>query len=74
MSNKRLKNIFLSSIHQDAGKTTISLGLYTVFKERKLKTAFMKPVGQQFVNVGDLNIDKDSYRSEEHTSELQSQR
>lgn len=58
---KSLKNIFLSSIHQDAGKTTVSIGLYQAFRERKLKTAFMKPVGQQYVSVGDLNIDKDSY-------------
>ncbi len=61
MRRKKLKNIFLSSIHQDAGKTTISLGLYKAFLSRKLKTAFMKPVGQQFVNVGELSIDKDSH-------------
>lgn len=61
MVRKPLKNIFLSSIHQDAGKTTVSLGLYSVLRERKLKTAFMKPIGQQYVSVGDMNIDKDSY-------------
>ncbi len=56
-----MKNIFLSSIHQNAGKTSISLGLYQILKERCIKTAFMKPIGQQFVQVGDLDIDKDSY-------------
>ncbi len=61
MLKRALKNIFLSSIHQDAGKTTVSIGLYKALQERKIKTAFMKPVGQQYVNVGELNIDKDSY-------------
>ena len=63
MMNNTFKNIFLSSIHQNAGKTTVSIGLYQAFKDLNLKTAFMKPIGQQFVNVGDLNIDKDSYQS-----------
>jgi len=61
MKRKSLKNIFLSSIYQNAGKTTISLGLYQVFKERRIRMAFMKPVGQQVVDVGDMHIDKDSY-------------
>lgn len=61
MKRKKLKNIFISSIHQNAGKTTVSLGLYQAFKQKKIKTTFMKPIGQQFVNVGDLSVDKDSY-------------
>ena len=61
MRKKKLKNIFLSSIHQDAGKTTFSLGLYKAFRERRLKTAFLKPIGQEVVNIGGSNIDKDSY-------------
>lgn len=58
---KTIKNVFLSAIHQNAGKTTIALGLYKLFKERRLKAAFMKPVGQQYVTVNRQNIDKDSY-------------
>lgn len=61
MAGNVLKNIFLSSIYQNAGKTSISLGLYKILQERKVKTAFMKPIGQQYVHVGDLDIDKDSY-------------
>lgn len=61
MTEKSIKNIFLSSIYQNAGKTSISLGLYKILKERKIKTAFMKPIGQQYVHVGDMDIDKDSY-------------
>ncbi|MBF0478255.1 MAG: AAA family ATPase [Candidatus Omnitrophica bacterium] len=58
---KKFRNIFLSSIHQNAGKTTVSLGLFHSLKMRKIKTAFIKPVGQQFVHLGNLEIDKDSY-------------
>jgi len=61
MRKKKIKNIFLSSIHQNAGKTMISLGLYKAFREKRLKTAFLKPVGQEVVNIGESNIDKDSY-------------
>lgn len=61
MKKGGFKNIFLSSIRQDAGKTTVSLGLYKVFKEKKLKTAFMKPVGQKIVSIGNSIVDKDSY-------------
>ena len=47
---KQLKNVYISSIYQNAGKTTISLGLFKLFQERKLKPVFLKPVGQQTVN------------------------
>ncbi|MDP2653555.1 MAG: AAA family ATPase [Candidatus Omnitrophota bacterium] len=56
-----MKNVFVSSIYQNAGKTTLSLGLYKVFVERGLATAFMKPLGQQTVVVKEHNIDKDTY-------------
>lgn len=58
---KPLKNVFISSIYQNAGKTTIALGLYKVFTEKGLATAFMKPVGQQTVTVHAHDIDKDTY-------------
>ncbi|MBP9853864.1 MAG: AAA family ATPase [Candidatus Omnitrophica bacterium] len=61
MKKKIIKNIFISSIHQNAGKTTVVLGLYKALKARKVKTTFLKPIGQEYVNVGDLNVDKDSY-------------
>jgi len=58
---KKIKNIYISSIYENAGKTMVSLGMYDIFKRRKMKTAFMKPVGQKTVPVGGHNIDKDSY-------------
>ncbi|MBF0490740.1 MAG: AAA family ATPase [Candidatus Omnitrophica bacterium] len=58
---KNLKNIFISAIHQNAGKTTLSLGLFKSFQERKIRTTFMKPVGQETVTYEEKSIDKDSY-------------
>ncbi len=58
---KPIKNIFISAIHQNAGKTTISLGLFKNFQERKLRTTFMKPVGQETVAYETTSIDKDTY-------------
>ncbi|MDE1921421.1 MAG: AAA family ATPase [Candidatus Omnitrophica bacterium] len=58
---KHLKNIFISAIHQNAGKTTVALGLFKNFQERKIKTAFMKPVGQETVTFEEKPIDKDTY-------------
>ena len=56
-----LKNLYISSIYQNAGKTTVSLGLFRSFQERRLHPAFLKPVGQQTVHVGGMDIDKDCY-------------
>ncbi len=58
---RKIKSVYISSIYQNAGKTTISLGLYKIFMERGLKPIFLKPVGQQTVHTGGLDIDKDSY-------------
>jgi BioD-like phosphotransacetylase family protein len=58
---KPIKNIFISAIHQNAGKTILSLGLFKNFQERKLRTAFMKPVGQETVTYEEKAIDKDTY-------------
>jgi len=60
MKSKPLINVFVSSIGQNAGKTTISLGLYKAFQSCRARITFMKPVGQEFVNVKGLNVDKDS--------------
>ena len=56
-----LKNIFISAINQNAGKTTLALGLFKNFQERKIKTAFMKPVGQETITYEEKTIDKDTY-------------
>jgi uncharacterized protein len=61
MKKSALKNIFFSSIHQNAGKTTVCLGLHKALLERNIKTTFLKPIGQEVVAVGRERVDKDSY-------------
>ncbi len=61
MPKTPVKKIFISAIHQNAGKTTLSLGLFRSFQERKIRTAFMKPVGQETVTYEEKSIDKDTY-------------
>jgi BioD-like phosphotransacetylase family protein len=74
--NRLLKNIYISAIHQNAGKTTLALGLFKSFQERKVKTAFMKPVGQETVTYDREAIDKDTYligevyRCKKHIKEM----
>lgn len=58
---KKIKNLFISSIYQNAGKTTVALGLFKIFQEKGLVPAFLKPVGQQTVSVDNADIDKDTY-------------
>ncbi len=57
----KFKNVYISSIYQNAGKTTVALGLFKLFQERQLTPSFLKPVGQQTVSVGNHDIDKDTY-------------
>jgi len=61
IKQKTFKNIYIASIHQNAGKTTIALGLYRALKDRNIKPAFLKPIGQEVFKVGDQKVDKDSY-------------
>lgn len=58
---KKILNIYISSIYQNAGKTTIALGLYKIFLERSIQTTFLKPVGQKTIPLKNTDIDKDSY-------------
>lgn len=55
------KRIYLSAVRQDTGKTTIALGLFHHFSSLGLTTAFIKPVGQMYVQVGEERVDKDSF-------------
>ncbi len=39
----------------------VALGMYHIFREYRLRTAFLKPVGQQTVPFHNREVDKDSY-------------
>lgn len=55
-----MKPIFIAATGQNAGKTTASIGLVNLFYEKGISSGFIKPVGQQYVRIDDVKVDKDS--------------
>lgn len=54
------KAIFMAATGQNVGKTTICLGMIAALRKKFEKLGFMKPVGQQHLQVGNgLLVDKD---------------
>jgi len=60
-----MKKIFIAATKQNDGKTTASLGLICNFKDRFKKVAFIKPIGQRYLEEEGLKIDEDSWLIEE---------
>ncbi len=54
------KNIYVAATNQHVGKTTSTLGLVSAFMKKGLQVGYCKPVGQQFVDIGNLKVDKDA--------------
>ncbi|HEY5752703.1 MAG TPA: AAA family ATPase [Chthoniobacterales bacterium] len=52
--------IFVAATHQDDGKTTTSLGLFSALKKRLGRIGYIKPVGQRFIDVEGKLIDEDT--------------
>ncbi len=59
------KNLYIAATGQSDGKTTTSIGLFDIFREKKFNVGFIKPVGQRYISVGNDQIDKDSYLIEQ---------
>jgi phosphate acetyltransferase len=59
------KRIFIAATRQNDGKTTLSLGLMSMFKKRFERIGFIKPIGQRYLVEQGYNIDEDSYLIEE---------
>lgn len=55
-----MKRIFIAATKQNDGKTTASLGLIRNFQEQFKKVAFIKPIGQRYLEEEGLRIDEDS--------------
>ena len=60
-----MKKIFIAATKQNDGKTTVSLGLVRNFQGRFKKVAFIKPIGQRYLEEEGLKIDEDSLLIEE---------
>ncbi len=56
----KYKNIYVAASSQHVGKTTSTLGLVSTFMKKGLKVGYCKPVGQKFLNIQDLRVDKDT--------------
>ncbi|MBI4977794.1 MAG: AAA family ATPase [Spirochaetes bacterium] len=52
--------LFIAATGQNVGKTTMSVGIVNYCIRRGLKVGFIKPVGQKYVQVGDITVDDDS--------------
>lgn len=54
------RNIFVAATSQHVGKTTSTLGLVSSFMKKGLKVGYCKPVGQKFLDLQNLRVDKDT--------------
>lgn len=54
------EKIYVAATNQHIGKTTSTLGLMKALINEDLKVGYCKPVGQEFVDLGDLRVDKDA--------------
>ncbi len=55
-----MRQVYLAATGQNRGKTTFALGLLAALLDRRLATAFIKPVGQRYAMVGDVPADEDA--------------
>ncbi|MDF1867690.1 MAG: AAA family ATPase [Saprospiraceae bacterium] len=54
------KSIYVAATSQHVGKTTSTLGLVATLRRKGIDVGYCKPVGQEFVDLGDLMVDKDA--------------
>jgi dethiobiotin synthetase len=55
----KFKNIYVAATSQHVGKTTSTLGIVSAFIKKMVNIGYSKPVGQQFLDIGNLKVDKD---------------
>ncbi len=55
-----LKSIYVAATSQHVGKTTSTLGLVAALRQKGIDVGYCKPVGQKFVDLGELMVDKDA--------------
>ncbi len=56
---EKRKALFIAATGQNVGKTTTCLGLLSGLKKKYGEVGFMKPVGQEHVEVDGIRVDKD---------------
>ena len=53
------KSLYVAATSQHVGKTTSTLGLASSLKSRGINIGYSKPVGQKFVTLDGIKVDKD---------------
>lgn len=56
----KYKNIYVAASKQHVGKTTSTLGLVSGFMKKGINVGYSKPVGQKFLDINNLIVDKDT--------------
>jgi len=57
---KKYRNIYVAATSQHIGKTTTTLGLISALHEQGVNVGYCKPVGQQYINIQNHKVDKDT--------------
>jgi BioD-like phosphotransacetylase family protein len=57
---KKYQTLYVAASKQHVGKTTSTLGLAYCLQRLGVDVGYCKPVGQQFVDLNDLKVDKDT--------------
>ncbi len=55
-----IDRLYIAATSQHVGKTTCTLGLMAAIRARGHRVSYCKPVGQEFVELGELRVDKDA--------------
>jgi BioD-like phosphotransacetylase family protein len=55
-----MKAIYVAATGQNVGKSTSSIGLLHLFQSYGLRTGFIKPVGQTYIDIDEIKVDKDA--------------
>jgi dethiobiotin synthetase len=56
----KYKNIYVAASSQHVGKTTSTLGLVSCLIQKNINVGYCKPVGQKFLDLNNLYVDKDT--------------
>ena len=56
-----IERIYVAATSQHVGKTTSTLGLVHALRKKDINVGYCKPVGQQFLDLENYQVDKDAF-------------
>lgn len=54
------KRLYIAATNQHVGKTTTTLGIVEAFRQSGVRVGYCKPVGQEAIDIENLQVDKDA--------------